>query len=182
MIVDLFFARNEAAISMCDEKYGEKLKKLGFKIINDSEKCEEALDDTYMKSWQSIPPKEPRSYLFAFLARIMRTVCLDGLRGHLRKKRGAELTAICDELAKSCEDTAKADDEIFLQELTSIIGDFLGGAKDEYRRIFVMRYFYMETVEDIAKHLAVSVGKVKTVLFRMREGLKVRLESYGYQI
>ncbi len=179
-IVDLFLERNEDAIVHCDNKYGSKLRAFGNRITNDAEATEECVDDTYMRAWQSIPPTDPRSYLFAFLSKIMRTRCIDSLRNKTREKRGNAVTVLSDELTAAAPDPQRADCAAIKNELSALIEKFLLTQKEETRHVFVLRYFYMESVEDIAKRLYITEGKVKTVLKRTRDKMKLYLELYGY--
>jgi RNA polymerase sigma-70 factor (ECF subfamily) len=179
-IVELFLARRESAIRETDTKYGSRLKRFGERITEDSHTAEECVDDTYLKAWQTIPPKEPRSYLFAFLSKILRNVCLDRLRTDGRIKRGGSVTVLSDELTEAAPSGESADSEVMRAELAMLITRFLTGIKEEQRQIFVMRYFYMESVEEISKKLKITEGKVKTVLKRARDKLKLFLEVYGY--
>ena len=179
-IVELYLARCESAISATDTKYGGRLRRFGDRITSDSHTTEECVDDTYLKAWQTIPPKEPRTYLFAFLSKILRNVCLDRLRCDGRIKRGSSVTVFSDELTEAAPSAVNADSEVMRAELSMLITKFLTSVKDEQRQIFVMRYFYMESVETIAKKLFITEGKVKTVLKRMRDKLKLFLEVYGY--
>ena len=179
-IVELFLARREIAIKETDNKYGSRLQHFGERITADSHTAEECVDDTYLKAWQTIPPKEPRTYLFAFLSKILRNVCLDRLRCDGRIKRGSSVTVLSDELTEATPSGENADSEVMRAELAMLITRFLTGVKDEQRQIFVMRYFYMESVEEISKKLRITEGKVKTVLKRTRDKLKLFLEVYGY--
>ena len=181
-IVDLFLIKNESAITESDKKYGIPLRSLGNRITNDTDSTEECIDDTYMSAWQSIPPSEPRSYLFAFLCKIMRAKCIDLLRAKTREKRGGGLTVLSGELEEYARDTASTDGEAIKNELTLLIERFLLKQKDEARFIFVLRYFYLEEVKSIAKRLLITEGKVKTVLKRTRDKLRLYLELYGYRI
>jgi RNA polymerase sigma-70 factor (ECF subfamily) len=149
-------------------------------MTEDSHTTEECVDDTYLKAWQTIPPKEPRSYLFAFLSKILRNVCLDRIRTDGRIKRGGSVTVLSDELTEAAPSGESADSEVMRSELAMLITRFLTGIKEEHRQIFVMRYFYMESVELISKKLRITEGKVKTVLKRTRDKLKLFLEVYGY--
>ena len=181
-IVDLFFIRNEDAIGECDKKYGIPLRSLGNRITNDSGTTEECIDDTYMGAWQTIPPCEPRSYLFAFLSKIMRTRCIDSLRTKTREKRGSSVTVLSDELVGAAGSPLTADGEAMKNELTSLIEKFLLSQKDEARYIFVLRYFYMEEIRSIAIRLFITEGKVKTVLKRQRDKLRIYLRLHGYTV
>ena len=179
-IVDLFFERNETAISLCDLKYGGRLLAFGNKITEDTATSEECVNDTYMRTWETVPPKDPRNYLYAFLSKIMRNLCLDRIRANCREKRSTKLTVLSDEITESMPSSDNADNEILAKELTEIIKKFVCSLKEEAKDIFILRYFYMDELSDIAQKLSITEGKVKTVLKRTRDKLKIFLEIYGY--
>ena len=179
-IVDLFLARDEDAITQCDAKYGIPLRNFGKRLTNDVYVTEECVDDTYMKTWSTVPPKEPRDYLFAYLSKIMRNKCIDRLKSTDRQRRGAAITVLSSELSEAAPSNDSSESLAIENELAALIGEFLRALKDESRDIFVMRYFYFEELIDIARHLDITVGKVKTVLKRTRDALRLHLEAYGY--
>lgn len=179
-IVDLFLARNEDAIGLCDKKYGRSLRSFGTRITLDEGSAEECVNDTYLSAWNTIPPKEPKSYLFAFLSKILRNKCLDRVKSAFREKRRADLTALSTELCEAVPDSERTDTVAIGNELSELIEKFLKALPEQTKSIFVLRYFYMEDLSSVAKRLAISEGKVKTVLHRTREKLKSYLENYGY--
>ena len=180
-IIDLFFERDERGIYECDLKYGRPLRSLGRRIANDDGVCEECANDTYMRTWQTVPPKDPRNYLFAFLSKIMRAFCIDRVREMTREKRDSSLTVLAGELCESIPDSSSSDSGAISGELSGIIERFLSNLKTEQRHIFVLRYFYMEDIAAIAKRLMLTEGKVKTVLKRARDKLRLYLAEYGYE-
>ena len=181
-IVELFFERNESAIANCELKYGRSLRAFGTRITNDVYIAEECTNDTYMKAWENIPPTDPRSYLFAYLSKIIRNLCFDRMRRANRKKRGVSVTVLSNELTEAAPDMNSADSEAIRQELSILIEKFVSKLPDETRAIFILRYFYMEDLHTISKKLSVTQGKVKTVLKRTRDKLKLHLEVYGYSV
>ena len=178
MIVDLYLVRDEAAISNTAEKYGSRLRALAQGIVEDRQTAEECENDTYMQAWNRIPPHEPRTYLYAFLARIARHIALNRCRDEKRFKRHAE---ICELNAEMEQCIASPDDELRRsdEELAGAINSFLAGLKAEKRNIFIRRYWYLDPIADIAKRYAISESKVKTTLFRCRERLREHLEKEG---
>ncbi|MBE6636013.1 MAG: sigma-70 family RNA polymerase sigma factor [Ruminococcaceae bacterium] len=180
-IVDLFFARDELAISSLDDKYGRALRSFGTRMLNDSFTADECLDDTYMKTWETVPPNEPRSYLFEYVSKILRHRCLDRLRHAKRDVRNSSVTVISTELTDALPSREVPDGELLKNELTRLIADFVRKLSAESRSIFVMRYFYMDDIRTIAKRLAISEGKTKTVLKRTRDKLRIYLEAFGYR-
>ena len=181
-IIELFFKRDESAISSCDIKYGSRLRGLGERITADPYTAEECVDDTYLKTWNTVPPKNPRNYLFAYLAKILRNLSIDKVRALSREKRSAAMTVLSDELTEAVPASESTDSQLIKNELSNLITSFVSKLGEEQRRIFVMRYFYMEDLKTIAKKLFITEGKVKTVLHRTRDKLKIYLEGYGYRI
>lgn len=181
-IVELYLLRDETAIKQTAEKYGSRLRSLAYGIVNDRQTAEECENDTYMEAWKTIPPQEPRSYLYAFLARITRHISLNRCRDRGRLKRGA---FIC-ELSAELEQCIPAPDDVECRmddmALSGAINGFLGKLDEEKRNIFIRRYWYLDSVADISKRYALSESKVKTTLFRCRNGLREHLEKEGYTL
>ena len=179
-IVELYLLRDERAIEQTAVKYGGRLRSLAFGILRDTEAAEECENDTYMDAWNAIPPHEPRSYLYPFLARIARHISLNRCRDRERLKRSAyicELSAEMEQCIPAPDDLECRMDELVLREA---INAFLGKLSREKRNVFVRRYFYLDTTADIAKRFGISESKVKTTLFRCRNGLREYLVKEGY--
>lgn len=181
-IVDLYLNRDEAAIDLSMEKYGTRLRNLAYGIVDDLQAAEECENDTYLKAWNSIPPHEPRSYLFAFLARITRHIALDFCKERSRIKRNAlvcELDAEMEQCIPCAEDTEAIVDSA---ALCDAINKFLATLSDEKRNVFVRRYWYMDSIESISGFYGLSESKVKSILFRGRKQLRDFLEKEGFVI
>lgn len=181
-IVDMFLERNEQAIAETKNKYGKRLQNISFNITADRSAAEEAENDTYFTAWNNIPPKEPYDYLYAFLARIVRNASLSFCRSKSRLKRSAFVTELSEEMEQcipSGEDIAdKLDGEILAEKISS----FLNGKSEEKRSIFMRRYWYLDSVQTIAKRSNLTESNVKVTLFRLRNELKEYLEKEGYNI
>lgn len=181
-IVELYFERNESAIDKTAEKYGKRLRAVSDGIVRDIETAKECENDTYMEAWNIIPPKEPKTYLYAFLARIIRNISINCCRKKNALKRSAficELSSEMEECIPSPDDfDCRIDDMVFAEAMNS----FLGRLDEEKRKIFVRRYWYADSVQEISKKLLLSESKVKTVLFRTRKKLREFLEKEGYTI
>ena len=181
-IIELYLERNEEAIERTSEKFGNRLFSLSFGITEDFETAEECENDTYLEAWNRIPPHEPKSYLYAFLARIARNISLNRCREKERLKRKAflcELSTEMEECIPSPDDTeCRIDDMIFAEA----INGFLRKLGEEKRNIFVRRYFYLDSVSEISNRFSFSESKVKTTLFRLRKSLKDHLEKEGFEI
>lgn len=179
-IVELYLLKDEAAIMHTTEKYGHRLRALAYRIVADSQTAEECENDTYMEAWELIPPNEPRNYLYAFLARIIRHISLNCCRSRNRLKRRAYICELSTELEQCIpapNDTPCSIDDIVFGE---IINNFLASLDKEKRNIFVRRYWYLDSISGISNYFSLSESKVKTTLFRCRNKLKKYLEKEGY--
>ena len=181
-IVDLYLLRDEEAIRKTVAKYGSRLCALAHSIVCDRQVAEECENDTYMEAWNSIPPHEPRTYLFAFLARIARHLSLNFCRDRGRLKRSAflcELSTDLEQCIPAPDDAQCRIDDIAFQEM---LNAFLGTLSDKKRNIFIRRYWYLDSVADISMRFGLSESSVKTTLFRCRKKLREHLEKGGYTI
>ena len=181
-IVDLYLARDESAIQNTCEKYGARIRGISFGIVRDRQAAEECENDTYMETWCSVPPHEPRTYLFAFLARIARHLSLDLCRKQNRLKRKAflcELSAEMEQCLPAPDDCACRLDDLLLGE---VLNRFLANLPAEKRAIFLRRYWFLDSVSEIAARFGISESKVKTTLFRCRSKLRAQLEKEGYRL
>lgn len=175
-IVELFLARDETALGKTAEKYGKRLRTIALRVCGDMTAAEECENDTYLKAWDSIPPHEPRTYLFPFLAKITRCTALDRVKKDARS-RASELTSELENTLPSPNDVEGRLDGKLLSEA---ISRFLRTQSDEKRNIFLRRYWFMDSVSEIAKRYSISAGKVKTVLFRTRIALHEHLKKEGF--
>ena len=178
-IVELYIRRDELAIEETQTKYGRRLESISKRIVEDNGAAEECVNDTYLKTWNSIPPHEPRSYLYAFLVRITRGISLDHYRKTHAQKRNANMTVITDELdscVKGSNTTLEMFDENIMQEA---INSFLASLPKEKRIVFMKRYWYMMGISEIAMETGYSVSKIKVSLMRTRNKLKEHLEKEG---
>lgn len=181
MIVELFWQRNESALRETEEKYHSYLQKIAYNILADIEDAREAVNETLLRAWNSIPPHKP-SILKTYLGKITRQLSIDVYRREHRQKRVAsEVTVSLDELGDivSDGDMGESFDSKLLGET---IDDFLQTLSYEARTAFVQRYYFNDTVREIAERQGASESKVKSMLFRTRQGLKEYLEKEGYEI
>ena len=173
-IIKLYFDRSERAIEETDRVYGRYCRNISFEILRNIQDSEEIVNDTYLKTWDSIPPKDPPS-LKNFLAKIVRSLSINRLDyNNAQKRGGGQLDAVLSEL-EGCipsYDEKYEDGELIRQ----VIDSFLRSLSPEKRRIFIRRYWYMSPLADIADDMGVSEGKVKMILMRLRKDLKRRLE------
>ena len=179
-IIDLYFARNEDAIQQTDAAYGRKLYCLADRILHDAQDSEESVSDTYMKTWETIPPKRP-AYFYAYLAKICRHFALGKLDWKAAAKRKAEVVSLTDEMALCIPDRfqeAEATDK----EIGRAMNEFLGSISQESRVIFLRRYWFCDTIAEIAGRYGISESKVKMRLHRTRTQLADFLNREGIAV
>ncbi len=176
-IVDLYWARNETAITESEKKYGKMLTSLSYSLLSSREDAEECVNDTYLDAWNAMPTARPM-YLGAFLSKITRRISVDRWRHDHREKRGG-LENLTEELTECIPDVDTPAREYERGLLTRELNAFLQELSGEKRAIFLRRYFYSQPLATIAHELNVSEAKVKVVLHRLREQLQQRLEVSG---
>ena len=179
-IIDLYWERDEGAISETEKKYGKYLFAVAYNILYSSEDCEECLDDTYIAAWEAIPPDRPIN-LRAYLTTIVRRIAINRYNEKNRKKRvPSNMTLAIEELEYilgEC-DSSQFDAE----HLGEVISEYLKTLSKRQRYIFMSRYYAAEPVDKIAEDLALSRSSVNKELSKMREGLKNALEKEGYTV
>lgn len=176
-ILDLYWARDEEAIRQTEKAYGTKLSQLAYGIVTSIEDAQECVSDTYLKAWQTIPPQRPEHF-YAYLAKICRHLAFGILDYRAAAKRKAELVALTEELALCVPDPAN-EREQQRRELGEALNCFLGTLSKESRVIFLRRYWFADSVEDIARRYGFSESKVKTRLHRTRLQLRQFLAKEG---
>ena len=180
-IVELYWNRKERAVEETAKKYGSYCYAIAYNILSNHEDSEESVNDTYIEAWNAMPPHRPL-ILSSFLGKITRRLAIDKWRSeHAQKRGGGELTDVLDELAECVAYEDSAERHLEKQMLSQAINDFLRTLSETERKIFVCRYFYMESVEAVCKRFGYSVSKVKSTLFRVREKLRIYLQKEGFQ-
>ncbi|MDE7326992.1 MAG: sigma-70 family RNA polymerase sigma factor [Lachnospiraceae bacterium] len=173
-IVALLLSRDERGIDELGKKYGGRLLQLAERILPAPDAAE-CINDTYLAVWESIPPRSPQ-YLFAYTAKICRNLALNRVEWNQAAKRNAVFVELSEELGHTVPDLS---DGISRQELAKAIADFLNRQTKEQREMFVRRYWYGETVKELAQEFCCRQGRVKSILFRLRKGLRKELEKEG---
>ena len=181
-IVGLYIARNELAISCTAQKYGSKIRNTANNILKNMQQAEECENDTYLTTWNLIPPHEPRTYLLAFITKIARQLSLDICKRNNTQKRSAIYCELTEELQDSLPGANSPEYDLEAKELGEIITKFLKQYPEDQQKIFMRRYWYFDSVAEISSKYHFSKSKVKTTLFRMREDLKKYLEKGGYSL
>ena len=178
-IVELYWQRNEEAITATDKKYRRYLYAIAYNIINENSDCEECLNDTYLNTWNSIPPTRPR-VLSAFLSRIMRNVAMDKFRYKAAKSRiPTELIVSLGELEGCIPSETTPDEEVAVREVADVLTEYLRSLPRRSMVIFICRYYYADKVSDIAKMLETSETTVWRELGSIREGLYEEMKKRG---
>ena len=179
-IVALYWDRNEEAIAQTQRQYGKYLFKIAFQVLADREDSEESVNDTYWKAWGSIPPHRP-GVLRTYLGKITRQLSIDRLRERDREKRRASEYALSLSELEECVSAGDTTLEtVDLRLLAESIQRFLSALPPEARTVFVGRYYYLDPLRDIAGYQGMSLSKVKSMLYRARQGLKRHLEQEGF--
>ena len=176
-IIELYWNRSQQAIVETSIKYGKQLHTLAERILYNHEDSEECVNDTYLGTWNSIPPARPSSFS-AFLCRIARNLSLKRLEYNKAMKRDPEVYVSYSEL-----ENVIADDEIdpFITEehLGKIISRFLRAEKEEARNVFLRRYWFFDSIGAIAEKYGFSESKVKNMLYHSRNRLREYLRKEG---
>ena len=181
-IIELYWARDERAIEETDRKYKRYLYTIAYNIVRDRLDCEVCLNDTYLGTWDAIPPVRP-NVLKAFLTVIMRRIAIN--RYYSKNKKGAvpsELTVSLSELEGFLTDNEYIDQQISAEHLGRVISDFLRSLSERKRFIFMSRYYLAEPIDTIADELNLSRSTINKELAAIRMLLRERLESEGYKV
>lgn len=179
-IVSLYWQRDKRAIDETQQKYGRYLLKIARNILCDLEDSRECVNDTYLKAWNSIPPYKPE-VLSTYLGKITRQASIDLLRTHKREKRKLSEYAVSLAELKDCVSGDETTEQsVDMRLLADAINAYLRTLSKEARNIFVGRYFFSDSVKEVAAYHGMSESKVKSMLYRTRQGLKKYLEQEGF--
>ncbi len=181
-IVDLYWARNELAIKQTKDKYENYCGKIAYNILFDYEDAKECLNDTYLKTWNSIPSNRPGK-LGLYVGKICRNLAINMFEKYNASKRAGTQTELAlDELSECLGDKDNVQEYVDYNLLRDSINNFLRKQNKQNRVIFVRRYFYMSSIEEIAKEYGMSLSNVKMSLKRTRDSLKDYLIKQGYDL
>ena len=179
-ILDLYYKRNELAITETDKKYGKYCHKVASNILIQLQDVEECVNDTYLNAWNSIPPMRPNR-LATYLGKLCRNIAINIYEKLSAAKRGgSQIDSCLEELEEVVGNNSNIDDDINMEFLTDSINSFLETITKEARILFIKRYFEMSSIKDIAQECNVSESKVKMSLLRTRDKLKQHLIKEGY--
>lgn len=178
-IVTLYWNRDETAIQETQAKYDRYLTKIACNILADMEDSRESVNDTYLAAWNTMPPRRP-NILSAFLGKLTRYISLDRWKKCSAQKRGGGQVALSLEELEECisggDDPEK---EVDRKELLRYLNRFLDALPETQRKVFVCRYWYLESIPEIAARFGFSESKVTAMLHRLREKLRARLQQEG---
>ncbi|MBR3992161.1 MAG: RNA polymerase sigma factor [Clostridia bacterium] len=179
-IVKLFLERDEGALREVRDKYGSMMDRLARNVVGDASDAEEIVSDALLAAWNSIPPHEPEK-LGPYMARLTRNLSVDRLRRETTAKRGGGVADVSFSELEECitGDSGSVEELADREEIARVINGFLSEAGRSGRVIFVRRYWYMDSIPDIASSLGFTESKVKMTLSRMRKKLREKLEKEG---
>ena len=178
-IVDLFCQRAERAIAETEKKYGRYCRSIARNICSTDEDAEECVSDAYFRAWNLMPDKRP-AVLSAFLGCLVRSCALDRLRLNRRRKRGGGETQLAlEELEECIPDGTDVERSVELRELERAVGRFVSALEGAEKRAFVLRYWHVCGVAEIAERLQLKENTVKSILFRCRKKLRNFLQEEG---
>ena len=176
-IIELYWERNQEAISQTAEKYGNYCTTIARNILQNEEDAEECVNDTWLGAWNSIPPKRPE-HLPSFLGKLTRYKAIDCWRASHREKRGGCAVEIAlDEIAEVVPACDSPEQDILNQELVQAINRFLASLTATERNVFIVRYWYLVDIAGISERFGFSYSKVHSMLHRIRKKLRQYLQK-----
>ena len=179
-ILDLYFARKEQAIAETAKKYGKYCFSIARNILGNIPDAEETVNDTYIGAWNSIPPHRP-AMLSTYLGKITRRLALKRWTANRTQKRGGgEITLALEELAGCIPSDFDVESRMEMAELTQILNKFVRNLSKAEHDVFLCRYWYLDSIEAIARRFEFSQSKVKSMLSRTRKKLCAHLQKEGY--
>ena len=178
-IIELLFSRSETALEQISVKYGRLCFKLARNILGNEEDCEECVNDAYLGVWNSIPPNRPDS-LMAYLCRIVKNISLKKFRYNTAGKRNSNMEIAIEELEGTLTTAQDVEQQVEAGELTQAINHFLSQLKQTDRVVFMRRYYFSDSYEDIAEATGLSEKNVSVKLTRLRSKLREYLKSQGF--
>ena len=178
-IVELYWKRSEIAIEETNKKYGRYIKSIAMNILGSESDAEEAINDTYLDMWNTIPPNKPQE-LSTFLGKIARRRSVDILRKKNAARRGwGETGVVFEELEECLSDPSRPDEKLEAEALAKAVSHFLRTLPEREQKIFLCRYYYVESIETIARRFSITNSSVKSILLRTRNKLKQHLIQEG---
>ena len=180
-IIHLYLQRSQQALVETKNKYGAYCKAIARNILSDYSDVEECENDTYLAAWNAIPPHLPSKFS-VFLGRITRNIALDKHAYRTAKKRNREFEVILTELEGCIASPETVETEVEAGEIASVINQFLYAIDEQARNLFIRRYWYSDSIEDLSKRFKISSSKAKSILFRTRNKLRDHLGKEGVNL
>ena len=180
LIIKLFFQRSENAIEELAQKYGKLCNAISINILKNKEDAEECVNDTWLAVWNTVPPKEPNP-LQAYVCKITRNLSLKRLEFTKREKRSADIIISFEDLAAVLPDERYAPN-ISDEDVGKVISEFLHNQKEDAKNVFIRKYYFFDSISEIAKRYSFTESKVKNMLFYTRNKLKDYLIKEGVEI
>lgn len=178
-IIELLWERDERAISEMKQSYEKLCFHVAGGILSQQEDREECINSAYMDVWKSIPPNRPAS-LKNYLCKLVKNAAINVLKYNTADKRSPEMAISLDELSECIPSGKSIEDSIDAEQLGAAISSFLRTQPEKHRKVFVRRYWYSESVEEVAEFYGMNEKTVATYLFRVRKKLKEYLQKEGY--
>lgn len=178
-IIELYWDRSEDAITETATKYGGYCYTIAYNILSNNEDSEESVNDTWLAAWNTMPPRRPK-LLAAFLGKMTRYISLDRWKNRTALKRGGgEVPLVLDELEECISGEDSVEKEYLRKEFAETLNRFLEKLSEVERKVFLCRYWYMDSIEDIADRFGFTESKVASMLHRTRGKLRKILEQEG---
>lgn len=183
-IVELYWARDEAAIAETDKKYGAYCHRIAMNILSNAQDAEECVNSTYHNAWNAMPPHRP-AMLSTFLGKITRNLSLQYIRKKNAARRGGGESVVPFEELSECipaSEEYSVCSEMDAERLGELINSYLQTVSKDARMLFIGKYFYFDKIDDIAKRLGMKESRAKTLLYRTRNGLREYLKNEGVDV
>lgn len=180
-IVDLYWERSETAIVETERKYGRYCHYIAYQILHNDEDAKEVVNDTYLKTWNTIPPQRPDP-LKPYVGMISRQLALDVYEAQHAQKRSGQVPLVLDELSECISDHESGADIGESVALSDSLSRFIWALPRRTRNIFVRRYFYMSSIAEIAKDFTMKESNVTMLLLRTRRKLEQFLKKEGFDL
>ncbi len=180
-IIKLLLERSEQALLALAEKYERLCHRIAWNILNNEQDAEECVNDTYLGVWNTVPPQQPNP-LQPYVCKITRNLAAKLYHANTAQKRNSHYDVALDELEACLKSSGDAADLLTVHELTTVLNRFLEAQSTENKVIFVRRYWYSDSIEDIASDLQMSKNTISNRLLRLRERLKDVLEKEGVAV
>ena len=181
-IIRLYWDRDDRAVRATAEKYGRYCKAIAKNILNNEEDAEECVNDTYLRAWNAMPTHWPEQ-LAAFLGKITRNISFNRYKHDRAQKRGGgEVALVLDELAECVSGAEDVERTIDRRELERAVNSFARSLPIDKRNLFVRRYWYADSVCQIAKDCGMLQGSVSKALERIRKQMKAYLTERGFAL